>query len=345
MRAWSVIHPGPLNSSPLVPAERPKPVPRGSEVLVRVRTCGVCRTDLHLAEGDLAPRQPSVVPGHEVVGEVVERGPASTRLPLGARVGIAWLRQTCGQCRWCHSGRENLCQRSLYTGWDADGGYAEFALVPEAYAYRIPESFDDVHAAPLLCAGIIGYRSLRRANLPPAGRLGLYGFGASAHLVAQVALAQGAEVHVMTRGERAQLLAKELGCTSVSGPNGTPAVPLDSAIIFAPAGELVPVALEALDDGGSLALAGIHMSDVPTLDYKRHLFRERSLCSVTSNTRRDGEEFLRLAARLGVRAHTTLYEFEDADQALRHVAEGRGGAAVLRVAGDVRDPTPGTTPT
>ena len=335
MRAWVVSDPRPLDEttpeqSPLTLVERPVPIPAPGEVLVRVRACGVCRTDLHLAEGDLAPRHNGVVPGHEVVGEVVRPGEGAGRFRTGDRVGIAWLRHTCGTCRWCRAGRENLCPQSRYTGWDTDGGYAELAVVPEAFAYRIPPSFADEQAAPLLCAGIIGYRSLLRAQLPAGGRLGLYGFGASAHLTAQLAIAQGAEVHVLTRGDEARELAQKLGAASVGGPYDPAPVPLDSAIIFAPAGELVPLALESLGPAGTLALAGIHLSDIPALDYQRHLFRERTVTSVTSNTRRDGEEFLVLAQRLGIQVTTTPVPFEHADQALRDLATGHvRGAAVL----------------
>jgi propanol-preferring alcohol dehydrogenase len=332
MRTWVVSEPRPIAQGPLDLVRRPVPAPAPGEVLVAVRACGVCRTDLHLAEGDLPPRHRHVVPGHEVVGEVARLGEGASRFQVGDRVGVPWLRWTCGVCRWCRSGRENLCPRSEYTGWDADGGYAEYAVVHEAYAYEIPASFGDEEAAPLLCAGIIGYRSLRRSQLPPGGRLGIYGFGASAHLTAQVAIAQGAEVHVLTRGQQARELALELGAASVAGPFDTPPVPLDSAIVFAPAGELVPLALAALDRGGTVALAGIHMSDVPTLDYQRHLFLEHSLCSVTSNTRRDGEEFLVLAERLGLRPTTTAFDFERADEALQALASGQlRGAAVLRM--------------
>ncbi len=330
MRAWVVSGPRPIDQSPLALVARPVPVPARGEVLVRVRACGVCRTDLHLAEGDLAPRRGEVVPGHEVVGEVVQLGEDAGRFRTGERVGIAWLRHTCGACRWCRAGRENLCAQSHYTGWDADGGYAEFAVVPEAFAYRIPTSFADEQAAPLLCAGIIGYRSLLRAQLPVGGRLGIYGFGASAHLTAQLAIAEGAEVHVLTRGQEARELAGQLGAASVGGPLDPAPVPLDSAIIFAPAGDLVPLALESLGPGGTLALAGIHMSDIPTLNYQRHLFSERTVCSVTSNTRRDGEEFLVLAQRLGVQVTTTPVPFDQADLALRDLGAGRvRGAAVL----------------
>jgi len=334
MRVWAVAGPRPIEQSPLVLVERPVPVPDRGEVLVRVLTCGVCRTDLHLAEGDLAPRAVEVVPGHEVVGEVVALGEGASRFRTGDRIGIAWLRHTCGACRWCRAGRENLCGHSRYTGWDADGGYAEFAVVPEAFAYRIPASFADEQAAPLLCAGIIGYRSLLRAQLPAGGRLGIYGFGASAHLTAQLAIAQGAEVHVLTRGQEARELAMALGAASVGGPLDPAPVPLDSAIIFAPAGELVPLALESLGRGGTLALAGIHMSEIPALNYQRHLFSERTICSVTSNTRRDGEEFLVLAHRLGVQVVTTPVPFDRADLALQDLAAGRvRGAAVLRLTG------------
>ena len=330
MHAWVVDEPGPLRRHPLVRAELSVPEPGPGEVLVRVRACGVCRTDLHVVTGDLPRHRHRVVPGHEVVGDVALLGEGTHRFVPGDRVGIAWLRGTCGACRWCRSGRENLCPASRYTGWDADGGYAPWAVVPEAFAYRVPASFDDLEAAPLLCAGIIGYRSLRRAELPPGGRLGIYGFGASAHLTAQVAVAQGAEVHVLTRGAGARALAEELGAASVGGPHDAPPVPLDSAILFAPAGDLVPTALEALAPGGTLALAGIHLSDVPALDYRRHLFRERNLRSVTSNTRQDGEEFLLLAERLGLRVATTPVPLTEADRALEELEAGRvRGAAVL----------------
>lgn len=337
MRAWRVRQPGPLADRPLELAEIPVPTPTLGEVLVRVSTCGVCRTDLHVAEGDLAARRPNVVPGHEIVGEVVAHGGpgltgAPTRFEIGDRIGVAWLGSTCGTCRHCRSGRENLCASSRYTGWDTDGGYAEYTLVKEGYAYRVPDQFDDLTAAPLLCAGIIGYRALRRANLPPGGRLGLYGFGGSAHLTAQLAIAQGVEVHVLTRGENAQALALQLGAASAGDAREMPPVALDSAILFAPVGDIVPFALEALAPGGTLAVAGIHLSDIEHLNYQRHVFHEKTLTSVESNTRRDGEEFLTLAARLGVRAHTTEYSFTDAPRALQYLADGDvQGAGVLRI--------------
>jgi propanol-preferring alcohol dehydrogenase len=319
-----------MESGPLVAVERSRPEPAAGEVRVRVSACGVCRTDLHLAEGDLAPHDPLTVPGHEIVGVVDAVGPGSNRFVIGQRIGIAWLRGTCGRCRWCRAGSENLCLTPRFTGWDADGGYAEFAVVDEAYAYELPDRFDDEHAAPLLCAGIIGYRALRRAAVPPGGRLGIYGFGASAHLTAQIALAQGATVHVLTRSAEARRLALELGAHSAGGARDAPPEPLDAAILFAPAGELVPVALEALDRGGTLALAGIHVTEIPALDYQRHLFEERQLRSVTANTRRDGEEFLTLAANLGLAVETTPYPLSAADRALADLAADRvRGAAVL----------------
>lgn len=330
MRCWWVESPGPIAGSPLESGERADPHPAPREVRVAVRTCGVCRTDLHLAEGDVPPRAPAVVPGHEIVGVVDELGPGTQRFALGDRIGIPWLRGTCSRCRWCRESRENLCNDATFTGWDADGGYAQLAVVDEDYAYALPASFDDEHAAPLLCAGIIGYRALRRAALPPGGRLAIYGFGASAHLAAQVALAEGATVHVVTRSAAARQLALELGASSATST--APPEPVESALLFAPAGELVPLALSALDQGGTLAIAGIHLTDIPPLRYADHLFRERSVCSVTSNTRRDGEEFLAIAARIGARVQTQAYAFDEADRALHDLATDQvHGAAVLHV--------------
>lgn len=334
VRAWVVDRPGPVSSGPLVAVERGEPRPGPGEVRVAVRVCGVCRTDLHLAEGDLTPKRAKVVPGHEVVGTVDQLGEGATRFALGDRVGIAWLRGTCGRCRFCDRGDENLCLTPRFTGWDDDGGYAPYAVVNQRFAYRIPDRFDDATAAPLLCAGIIGYRALRRAEPPARGRLGIYGFGASAHLAAQVALAEGLTVHVMTRAPAARELALALGASSAGGATDPPPEPLDAAILFAPAGELVPVALEALDRGGTLAVAGIHLSDIPRLDYQRHLFQERQLRSVTANTRQDGEEFLRRAEQIDLRVETTPYALAEADRALADLAADRvTGAAVLHVNG------------
>jgi len=330
VRAWSVRTPGPIEGGPLVAVERDEPTPGPGEVLVDVAACGVCRTDLHLAEGDLSPRLPGATPGHEVVGRVVGLGPGAERFALGARIGIPWLRHTCGTCGPCRRGAENLCLHPRFTGWDEHGGFAERAVVDEAYAYELPERFGDAEAAPLLCAGIVGYRALVRARVPPGGRLGIYGFGASAHLAAQVAIAAGVEVHVCTRSATARALAEELGAAWVGGARDRPPVALDGAVLYAPAGDLVPIALEALDRGGRLSIAGIHLSDIPTLRYQDHLFQERELVSVTANTRADGEEFLAIAARIGIRVETVPYGFEDVDRALLDLAQDRvRGAAVM----------------
>jgi propanol-preferring alcohol dehydrogenase len=334
VKAWAVDRPGPIDGGPLVAVERPVPEPSRGQIRVRVRVCGVCRTDLHLAEGDLAPKRPLVVPGHEVVGTVDAIGADVTGTALGERVGIPWLARTDGTCRYCRRGDENLCVAPTFTGWDRDGGYAEYAVADAAYAYPLPAVFTDEEAAPLLCAGIIGYRALRRANLPPGGRLGIYGFGASAHLTAQIAIAEGARVHVMTRGLRARQLALELGAASAAGAEDEPPEPLDSAILFAPVGTLVPPGLAALDRGGTLAVAGIYLTDIPTLNYERHLFQERNLRSVTANTRQDGRDFLALAARLGLQVTTTPYPLDEADRALDDLAHDRiNGAGVLLTGG------------
>jgi len=327
-----VDRPGPIDSGPLRLVDRDLPEPGPGQVRVRVRCCGVCRTDLHLAEGDLPPKAPRTTPGHEVVGVVDARGVAAARFEPGDRIGVPWLGGTDGTCRFCRRGAENLCLNPTFTGWDVHGGYAEACLVREEYAYQLPGGLDDEKAAPLLCAGIIGYRALRAAAVPPGGRLGIYGFGGSAHLAAQVALAEGARVHVLTRGEGNRRLAAELGVDSVGDATGRPPESVDGAILFAPAGDLVPVALRALDRGGTLAVAGIWLSDIPGLDYDAELFQERRLRSVTANTRADGEEFLTLAARMRIKVTTVPYALDRADTALSDLAHGRfSGAAVLHI--------------
>ncbi|WP_261562233.1 zinc-dependent alcohol dehydrogenase family protein [Frankia tisae] len=367
MRAWQVVTPGRMGTGPLRAAELPVPEPGPGQVRLRVDACGVCRTDLHLAEGDLVPHRPHTVPGHEVVGRVdaigpgvalasgadaatapgVEPGAGISRsaegvsvgvgvgvgprgVRLGDRLGVAWLASTDGTCIYCARGAENLCPASTYTGWDVDGGYAEYVCVRADYAYRLPAGYSDAELAPLLCAGIVGYRALRRAELPPGGRLGIYGFGASAHLAAQVAIAQGARVHVLTRSARAQALALELGAASATGAYGAPPEPLDAAVLFAPVGDLVPVALAALDRGGTLSVAGIHLSDIPPLVYADHLFQERDLRSTTANTRSDGVEFLAIAAEHRLAVTVSPYPLAAADRALADLAADRvTGAAVL----------------
>jgi alcohol dehydrogenase, propanol-preferring len=329
MKAWTVAGED-EGHGVLALVERADPEPSADEVRVRVTACGVCRTDLHVLEGDLPRRRAGVVPGHEIIGTVDALGAGATRFALGERIGIPWLRRTCGTCRFCTSRRENLCRDPTFTGWDTDGGYAESATVPEAFAYRVPDVFDDVHAAPLLCAGIIGFRALRRTEAAPGSRLGIYGFGASAHLCAQIALAEGMRVHVMTRSSAAGRLALDLGASSSQAAAEPPPEPLDAAILFAPVGELVPPALAALDRGGTLAIAGIHLTDVPALNYQQHLFQERTVRSVTANTRADGEEFLRLAARHDLSVRAVAYPFTRADEALADLAADRvNGAAVL----------------
>jgi alcohol dehydrogenase, propanol-preferring len=330
MRAWVVHQPGPMASGPLRLVERDVPEPGPGELLIRVLACGVCRTDLHLAEGDLPPRAPDITPGHEVVGEVVAAGPRAARFAAGDRVGVAWLAGTDGTCDYCRHGRENLCPASSYTGWDRHGGYADYLTAADGYVHPLPSGFSDAELAPLLCAGIIGYRALLRAEIPPGGSLGIWGFGGSAHLAAQVAIAQGAAVHVFTRAGAARDLALSLGVASAQDSLDPAPEPLDSAIIFAPVGDLVPAALSALGRGGTLAIAGIYLTDIPSLNYDRHLFQERTLRSVTANTRADAADFLTLAERLRIKVSTTSYPFGQASQALADLAGDRvHGAAVL----------------
>jgi alcohol dehydrogenase, propanol-preferring len=330
MRAWVVHQPGPMSTGPIRLVDRDVPEPGHGQLLIRVLCCGVCRTDLHLAEGDLPPKHPDVTPGHEVVGEVVAAGAGTTRFAVGDRVGVAWLAGTDGSCRFCRTGRENLCPRSVYTGWDLHGGYAEYLVAADGYVHPLPSGFSDAELAPLLCAGIIGYRALLRAQVPPGGALGLYGFGGSAHLAAQVAIAQGAAVHVFTRAQPARELALSLGAASAQDSFDPSPEPLDSAIIFAPVGDVVPPALRNLGRGGTVAIAGIYLTDIPSLNYERELFAERTLRSVTSNTRGDAEEFLRLAERLKLRVSVTPYPLDAADEALADLAADRiTGAAVL----------------
>jgi propanol-preferring alcohol dehydrogenase len=325
--------PAPIDSGPLRLLDLPTPEPGAGEVRVRVRACGICRTDLHVVEGDLPPVWlPQIVPGHQIAGVVDRLGPGAARFRPGDRVGIAWLRSTCGTCRYCLAGKENLCPDTRFTGYHANGGYAEYAVVPEDFAYRLPDGLDAVTATPLLCAGIIGYRALRQAEVSPGCRLGLYGFGSSAHIAIQVARHWGCTVYVMTRDERHQALARDLGAAWAGPADATPPERLDSAVLFAPVGTLVAPALAALERGGTLAVAGIYLTDVPPLNYERHLFFERTLRSVTANTRRDGEELLRVAARIPVRPRTTAFPLEDANQALQQLKnDAIRGSGVLIV--------------
>ena len=307
----------PVATSPLALREIPLPEPGPGEVRVRVRACGLCRTDLHVIEGDLPARKLPLVPGHQVAGVVDRLGSRARRFREGDRVGIAWLRHTCGTCAYCLSGRENLCEGSRFTGYHEDGGYAEYAIVPEAYAYAIPEVFGDAEATPLLCAGIIGYRALQRAEVPAGGKLGIWGFGSSAHITIQIARARGCEVYVATRGEKHQALAREMGAAWVGGATDALPAKVGGGILFAPAGEIVPAALQSLEKGGTLAIAGIWVSPIPGLDYERDLFYERNLRSVTANTRADGEGLLREAAAIPVRPRVTTFALEEANRGLQ----------------------------
>jgi propanol-preferring alcohol dehydrogenase len=331
MRAMRLHAQGPIDTRPLRPEQVEIPVPAPDELLVKVRACGICRTDLHIVEAELPlPRVP-VIPGHQVVGHVERAGALVTRFRRGDRVGIAWLRRTCRVCDFCRSGRENLCEQSAYTGYTDDGGFAEYATVPEPFAYAIPPAFGDAEATPLLCAGIIGYRALALAAVPPGGRLGVYGFGSSAHVTIQVARARGATIYVCTREASHRALAERLGATWTGGLSERMPAPADGIIVFAPVGDLVPLALRNLRKGGTLSLAGIYMSTIPALAY-RDLFFERTIRTVTSNTRADGDALLEEAARIPIRLTTTSFGLEQANEALADLKRGAfAGSGVLVV--------------
>jgi propanol-preferring alcohol dehydrogenase len=321
-----------IETSPLHLHDVPTPTPAAGEVRVRVRCCAVCRTDLHIVEGDLPPQKLPVIPGHQVVGIIDAVGPNCRRLKVGQRIGIAWLRQTCGKCRFCKTGRENLCPNSLYTGYHADGGYAEYACVPEDFAYDLPEHSDDAHISPLLCAGIIGYRSFKRCNLRPKSKLALIGFGSSAHIIVQIALHRGHEIYVVSRSPNHQKLAAGMGAKWTGSDAAALPTKMDGAILFAPSGPLVLPTLESLDNGSVLALAGIHMSPIPAMDYRKYLYGERDIHPVTANTRQDGRELLAEAADAKAQPHITLYPLSEANQALQDMKADRvNGTAVLMV--------------
>ncbi|MGH9449391.1 MAG: zinc-dependent alcohol dehydrogenase family protein [Terriglobia bacterium] len=331
MRACILNVPAAVETNPLIFGEAPNPQPGGDQVLVRVSACGVCRTDLHVVEGELPQRKSPIIPGHQVVGVIERAGDRVSRFRAGARVGIPWLHHTCGVCEYCCAGRENLCDNATFTGYTVDGGYAQYALAPENFVYAIPEGFADEQAAPLLCAGIIGFRALRLSGIEPGGKLGFYGFGAAAHLAIQVARHWNVDVFACTRDARHQKLALELGAKWAGGTFDEPPVKLDSAIVFAPAGEIVIAALKALRKGGTVALAGIHMSRIPSLDYNL-LYHERVLRSVANNTHQDGEEFLRISAEIPIRTEVRLFPLSEANQALNALKnDAIQGAAVLQV--------------
>jgi len=332
VKACLLRAPAPVKTNPLELAEVAKPAPAAGEVLVRVTACGVCRTDLHVVEGELEVRKSPVIPGHQVVGRVEALGEGARRFHSGDRVGIAWLHKTDGVCEYCRAGKENLCDNATFTGWMVDGGYAEYAVALEAFVYAIPESFSDLDAAPLLCAGIIGFRALRLSGIQKGGRLGFYGFGSAALLAIQVARHWGAEVYAFTRDAAHQKLASELGAVWAGYSSGPAPVPLDSAVIFAPAGELVPASLRALKKGGTLVLAGIHMSTIPAMDYDL-LYHERVVRSVANNTRQDGEDFLRAAAEIPIHTQVQVFPLAEANRALNAVKDDEvRGAAVIQVA-------------
>jgi len=330
MRAMVLSKPSPIAASPLEERDVPDPQPRQHEIRVKVQACAICRTDLHVIEGELPPQTPHIIPGHQIVGTVDKNGPDAARFTLGQRVGVAWLWWTCSQCAYCRRGSENLCPRARFTGYHENGGYAQYATVHEDFAYALPAELDPIHAAPLLCAGIIGFRAMRRAQVRPGCRMGIYGFGSSAHIAIQVAKYWNCSIYVMTRDSRHQALARQLGATWVGGATDRPPQPLDSAILFAPVGELVPPALEALDMGGTLAIAGIYLSDIPKLNYERHLFHEKNLCSVTANTRKDGEELLGLATQIPLHPRTQQFPLREANRALQQLkTDAIDGTGVL----------------
>jgi len=331
VKACVLKAPAKVETNPLEFVEAPSPEPGEGEVLVRVHACGVCRTDLHVIEGELPPRKSPVIPGHQVVGSVERQGKGSRRFAVGARVGVAWLHKTDGTCEYCRAGAENLCDNPRFTGYSVNGGYAEYIVAPENFVYSIPEGFPDEQAAPLLCAGIIGFRCLRLSGIKSGGRLGFYGFGAAAHVAIQVARHWNVEVFASTRDARHQKLALELGATWAGGTFDEPPKKLDAAIVFAPAGEIVPAALKALKKGGVLVLGGIHMSAIPSFDYDL-LYQERMMRSVANNTRQDGEDFLAVAAEIPIRTRVQVFSLQDANRALNALKnDAIPGAAVLRV--------------
>ncbi len=332
MRAMVLEKPKSADENPLALREWPLPSPGEGELRVRVKTCGVCHTDLHTVEGELALPKLPVIPGHQIVGIVEALGAGARRFREGDRVGIPWLHSTCGECRFCRRGLENLCESARFTGYHTDGGYAEATVAHESFAYPLPPEFSDLQAAPLLCAGIIGYRSLRLSGVEPGGTLGLYGFGASAHIVIQIARHQGCEVFVFTRSEEHRKLARRLGAAWVGGAEDTPPEKLDGAILFAPAGRLVLDALRATRKGGTVALAGITMTRIPEIDYDSLLYHERVLRSVSNSTREDARELLRVAAEIPVRTEVEAFKLENANLALQSLKASRiQGAGVLTI--------------
>jgi alcohol dehydrogenase, propanol-preferring len=329
MKACLLHSPAPVETNPLRFSDAPDPQAGRGEILVRVRMCGVCRTDLHVVEGELPPGKSPIIPGHQVVGVIEKLGDGAKRFPVGTRVGIAWLHSTDQTCEYCRAGMENLCDHPTFTGYTVDGGYAEYAVAPEQFVYPIPEKFSDIQAAPLLCAGIIGFRSLRLTKVKRGGRLAFYGFGSAAHVAIQVARHWGIDVYACTRGVKHQQLALQLGAVWAGEASAEPPAKLDAAIIFAPAGELVPAALAALKKAGVVVLGGIHMSPIPSFDYNL-LYQERVIRSVANNTREDGQDFLRVASEIPIHSQVTLFPLRDANRALNDLKSDHiNGSAVL----------------
>jgi len=330
MRAQRLSRPAPIDSKPLLLAEIDPPHPGARDVRLRIHACGLCHTDLHIVEGDLRLPKLPITPGHQIVGVVDKAGSDVTRFKVGDRLGVPWLYSTCGKCEYCTSGRENLCDNARFTGYHVQGGYAEHMIVSEDFAYPIPGQFSDIQAAPLLCAGVIGYRALRMSGIRPGQRLGLYGFGASAHIALQIARHQGCEIYVFTRSKEHQELAAELGAAWTGKAEDRAPHPVDSSVIFAPAGQLVPHALRALRKGGTVALAGIHMSPLPEMEYAL-LYEERTLRSVANSTRDDVREMLELAAEIPIRTDVETFLLEGTNEALRRLkkSEIRGSGVVI----------------
>ena len=332
MKALILKRPCSIDERPLSIAEVDTPIPGPKEILLKIMTCGICHTDLHIVEGELKPKKLPIIPGHQIVGVVAAMGKRVTRFRKGDRVGVAWLNSTCGKCEFCQKEKENLCEKAKFTGYDVDGGYAEYAVVSENFAYPIPRGFSEIEAAPLFCAGVIGFRTLRLSEIEKGRCLGLFGFGASAHIVIQIAKHWGCQVFVFTRSEEHRKLAKELGADWTGRAEDTPPARLNSAVIFAPAGKLVLDALRVLNKGGTLALAGIYMTPIPELDYSKHLYYEKTVRSVANSTRRDAEDLLKLAAEIPIRTEVQEFDLNEANRALMLLKQGKiQGAGVLKV--------------
>lgn len=332
MKAMVLSEIKPIQESPLVEADLIPAEPGPGQVRIKLSACAICHTDLHTIEGEIMPPKLPIIPGHQAVGRVERLGDGAERFKIGDRVGAAWLNWTCGQCRFCKKGNENLCENARFTGYHVHGGYAQYMVIAEDFAYKVPDVFSDIDAAPLLCAGIIGQRAFRLSGAEAGQILGIFGFGASAHLVLQIAVHKGCRVYVFSRGQAHRELALKLGASWAGGSTDKPPSKLESAIIFAPAGELVPIALTHLSKGGTLALAGIYMSSIPQLDYATHLYYEKSIRSVTASTRQDGEQFLKAAAEIPIRTKTQTFPLKEANKALRLLKEGKiNGAGVLAI--------------